>query len=46
VIIVSTSSLFSLQEIESAKKFQMYEERLKNIDWKNDATKILPNVEQ
>ena len=45
VIIVSASSLFSLQEIESAKKFQIYEERLKNIDWKNDATKILPNVE-
>ena len=44
VIIVSASSLFSLQEIESAKKFQMYEERLKNIDWKNGATKILPNA--
>lgn len=42
-IIVSASSLFSLQEIESAKKFQIYEERLDKIDWNDDVTKILPN---
>jgi len=44
VIIISASSLFSLQEIESVKKFQIYEERVKSIDWNNDATKILPNA--
>jgi hypothetical protein len=44
VSIVSISSLFSLQEIESVNKFQIYEERVKSIDWNNDATKILPNA--
>ncbi len=44
VSIVSISSLFSLQEIESVNKFQIYEERLENIDWNNDATKILPKA--
>ena len=41
VSIVSISSLFSLQEIKSVNKFQIHEERLENIDWNNDATKIL-----
>ena len=43
VIIVSASSLFTIQEIESVKKFQIYEEKVKSIDWNNDAAKILPN---
>lgn len=44
VIIVSASSLFTIQEIESVKKFQIYEEKVKSIDWNNDAAKILPNA--
>ena len=44
MIIVSVSLSFTLQEIESANKFQIYVERLDKIDWNNDATKILPNV--
>ena len=46
VIIISASSLFSLQEIESVKKFQIYEERVKSIDWNNDVAKILPNARE
>jgi len=44
MIIVSVSLSFTLQEIESANKFQIYVERLDKIDWNNDATKILPNA--
>ena len=44
MIIVSVSLSFTLQEIESANKFQIYVERLDKIDWDNDATKILPNA--
>jgi len=46
VIIVSAASLFTIQEIESVKKFQIYEERVKSIDWNNDAAKILPNARE
>ena len=46
VIIVSASSLFTIQEIESVKKFQIYEERVKSIDWNNDVAKILPNARE
>jgi len=45
VFIVSISSLFSLQEVESDNKFQINEEKFDEIDWNNDATKILPRGE-
>lgn len=44
MIIISASLTFTLQEVESDNKFQIYEERLDKIDWNNDATKILPKA--